>query len=123
MTEKAPTSWACSTTSMLYKKGDPTKPENYRPITLLNHILKIYTQIIHNRLYKWSEENGLLPESQAGFRKGRSCDDQIFCLNTAIQMNISKKKGKLFTMFIDFARAFSSVPHEKLWDKLLWLGV
>lgn len=97
VTEKTPSTWACSTTSMLYKKGDPLKPKNYRPITLLNHIFKLFTQIIQTRLYTWAEENGLIPESQAGFRQGRSCDDQIFCLNAAIQKKILiKKEGNLF---------------------------
>lgn len=123
VSEKTPLEWASSATIMLFKKGDPMNPANYRPITLLNHLYKLFAQVIQNRLYKWADENGLLPESQAGFRKERSCEDQIFCLNAAIQINLSKNKGKVYALFIDFARAFSSIPHEKLWDKLLWLGV
>lgn len=122
-TEKMPTEWGDSTTSMLYKKGDPSDPINYRPIALLNHILKLFTMIIQKRLIEWADEKNKIPEAQGGFRAGRGCDDQIFCLNSAIQLNLSKKKNRVYALFVDFARAFPSVPHDKLWTKLMQLGV
>lgn len=85
--------------------------------------MKLFTQVIQTGLANWADVNGLIPESQAGFRKGRSTEDQIFCLSSAIQLKLSKPKGKMYALFVDFARAFSSIPHEKLWDKLLWLGM
>ncbi len=82
--EKPPADWIQSITAMIYKKGDSKDPMNYRPISLLNHLLKIFTQIIQTRLSAWADENGSLPACQAGFREGRSTEDQVFCLNTAI---------------------------------------
>jgi hypothetical protein len=51
------------------------------------------------------------------------CDDQAFILNTAIQHGTRHRASKVFSLFIDFARAFPSIPHNKLWDKLFALGV
>lgn len=120
--ESIPDPWAKSVTVMIYKKGCPNDPANYRPIALLNTMLKLFTNILQERLTVWAEKRNILPESQAGFRKNRSCEEQIFCLKTAIQKSLSKKKGKMFALFIDFERAFPSIPHEKLWSKLSSLG-
>jgi len=52
--EQIPTHWPLSITSMIFKKGDPSLPVNYRPITLLNASLKIFTKILTVRLSKWA---------------------------------------------------------------------
>jgi len=122
-TEKLPPDWSTSSTVMIHKKGPKEQPDNYRPISLLSCPLKIMTQMMHNRLYHWAEYSGILPESQAGFRKSRSCHENIFTLKAAIDVRLRKKKRKLFAFFIDFSRAFPSINHQKLWDKLFSLGV
>jgi len=66
--ECIPQDWSLSSTTMLYKKGPQDNPANYRPITLLNCSLKLFTQIICERLTTWAEENHLISEEQAGFR-------------------------------------------------------
>jgi ribonuclease P/MRP protein subunit RPP40 len=73
-------------------------------------------------LAKWASKNEILPEEQAGFRAKRSCAEQIFNLNAAIQIGTRRKK-KVFALFIDFKRAFPSIPHERLWSKLYQIGV
>ncbi|CAD6237858.1 GSCOCG00012496001-RA-CDS [Cotesia congregata] len=108
---------------MLHKKGDPSDLQNYRGIALVNCITKIFTSIINDRLRYWAESNGLLPEEQAGFRENRSCDDNIFILQTTLQMLIRHKGASALILFIDFKRAFDSVPHEKLWCKLASIGL
>jgi len=108
---------------MLYKNGSKAGPANYRPISPLNSPLKIFTQMIQNRLYGWAENCGILPESQAGFRKTRSCHENIFALKSAIDIRLRKKRRKLFAFFIDFSRAFPFITHGKLWDKLFDISV
>lgn len=98
--EKTPPEWSKSITVMLYKKGDPALPVNYRPIALLNSCLKLFTRILSSRLNKWSEDNNILPEAQCGFRAKRGTDDQIFCLNTAVQLSSAKKRGKLAICYL-----------------------
>jgi hypothetical protein len=122
LNETFPEDWSTSITVMIFKKGDSKDPANYRPITLLNAIMKIFIQVLTTRLSTWANKNNILPEEQAGFRSKRGCDDQIFNLNTAIQIGTRNKKN-VFALFIDFQRAFPSIPHKKLWSKLHDLGV
>ena len=108
---------------MLHKKGDRQDPGNYRPIALACTEMKLFTYVLCQRLTKWADENAILPEAQAGFRKSRSCQEQVFNLTGAIQIHLRKEKRRAYALFIDFARAFPSVPHDKLWKKLYDLGV
>ena len=110
-----PASWSRVIISMLYKnKRDKDDPNNYRPIALVNVLVKLFTLIICRRLSSWAEDNSLLPEFQSGFRTGRRCMDNIFVLNALIQRFLSEVKGKIFALFVDFRRAFPSVSHALL---------
>ena len=121
--EIVPADWHESITAMIHKKGSGEDPVNYRPISLLNCPLKIFTQMLQTRLYEWAENANVLPQSQAGFRKSRSCHENIFVLKAAVDVRLRKKGRKLFAFFIDFSRAFPSIPHSKLWEKLFSIGV
>ncbi|CAL8100782.1 unnamed protein product [Orchesella dallaii] len=109
---------------MLHKKGDPSEPRNYRGISLINTIMKLFTSIMLARLENWAESNAVLPESQAGFRKSRSCVDHVFTIEALRQISKRRmKKRKLHLLFVDFARAFDSINHKKLWSRLNDIGV
>lgn len=86
-------------------------------------MLKIFTQILYERLVLWAEANKLFPECQGGFRSGRSCEDQIFCLQTTINAKLKKKKGKVYALFVDFERCFNTLTHSRMWNKLFSLGM
>ena len=70
----------------------------------------------------WAEANNKLNEAQFGFRGGRRTTDPIFILSTAIQAH-KKKRKPLYACFVDFAKAFDSVKHKLLWNKLAGMGV
>jgi len=89
---------------MIFKKGNDKEPSNYRPIALLNSLLKLFTSIIQERLLQWCEEHAILPEAQAGFRKNRGCVDQIFTLNAILQ--IGTRRSGIYALYVDFAKAF-----------------
>lgn len=116
--EKVPDSWRETLLRMLYKKGVKSDPANYRPIALMYSIVKLFMQILAERLAKWLESENLLSEWQACFRKKRECADNIFVLNSMIQTRLSLNRGKLFVLFVDFRTAFPSVNHNLLWIKL-----
>lgn len=118
-----PENWSEVTMCMLHKKGDPTDPGNYRGIALVNCITKIFTQIIHDRIKKWAETEDLIPEEQAGFRNGRGCEDNVFVLQSVLQIQARFKGVSSYALFVDFKRAFDSVPHNRLWEKLNQLGL
>lgn len=97
----------------LHKRGDKEKIENYRSISLLCTAYKIYAEILRKRLEKEVEIKEMLPESQSGFRRGRSTMDNIFILNHLIQKK--KKKGekeKIYMMFADLKAVFDKVDRD-----------
>ena len=113
-----PDTWSVGTIKPIYKnKGDPKMPENYRPITILSCLGKLFTSIINNRLKKYADEKYLIDSCQAGFRKNHSTTDNIFIINSLIDIVKSSKK-KLHCCFFDFKQAFDRVSRERLWEKL-----
>ena len=94
--------------------SDRRIPMNYRGISLLSCISKLYSAFINNRLTKYLEDNELLSDEQNGFRSGRSCEDHVFTLNSIIRNN-----STLFATFIDLKKAFDFVDRDMLLYKLL----
>ena len=117
-----PQAWTESIVQPLHKKGDVTSPDNYRGISLLNICSKMYSSILNRRLEKWIEENKLVGEEQAGFRRKYSTIDQIFTLTALVQKQLLRHR-KLYAAFIDFRKAFDSVNRNKLWDVLFKSGI
>ena len=114
-----PEFWTVGIIKPLYKsKGDPTLPENYRPITILSCMGKLFTAILNSRLNNYLKENNLLNETQAGFRASYSTADNIFVIH-ALTEYLRVRKMKLYCAFIDFQKAFDSVWRVGLWHKLI----
>ena len=118
-----PDSWLNGVILPIYKgKGIESDPNNYRPITLLSCLGKLFTSILNKRVYCFLEAFELLNENQSGFRKGYSTTDSIFTLYSLIELLKARKK-KLFCAFIDFSKAFDTVWRSGLWTKLLNIGI
>lgn len=118
-TGHVPDQWLEGKIRPIYKnKGDTLDPNNYRPITLLSCLGKLFTAVLNERLNTFLEENDLLKENQAGFRKKYSTYDHIFALYSLIEL-LKYEKKKLFCCFIDFSKAFDSVWRIGLWRKLI----
>ena len=98
-------------------------PNNYRGISLLSVVGKIFTKIINTRVTQWAEDSRKLHEEQAGYRKTYSCVDQIFNLQSVVQKYLTKRRGRFYCAFIDFSKAFDSIPHVLLWYRLLKTGL
>ena len=107
----------------IYKnKGSKADPGNYRGITLVSCLSKLFTGVINKRLSEYLETNNLLNENQTGFRKNYATLDHIFNLHTIIQLCFAKGK-KLYCAFVDFAEAFDTVWRKALWFKLINSGI
>jgi hypothetical protein len=114
-----PTQWSIGMIIPIYKnKGSTKDPDNYRGITLLSCISKLFTALINSRLSEFLEENNMLGEEQAGFRKGYSTLDHILSLHLTIEYMLSRKK-RVYCAFIDYKKAFDSVDRTSLWSKVL----
>ncbi|KAK3096812.1 hypothetical protein FSP39_003531 [Pinctada imbricata] len=117
-TGKIPKAWGYGIIHPIYKKkGDPKNPESYRPITLTSALGKVFTSIIDTRLRNFANSQETISMAQAGFRKGFSTTDNIFCLYSFIQLYLNCGKT-LFCTFIDFKKAFDTVWRIGLWQKL-----
>jgi hypothetical protein len=95
---------------------------NYRPITLLSCLGKIFTAVLNERINKYLTSNNILNENQAGFRQKYSTTDHVFTLKFLID-KLKAKKKKLFCSFIDFSAAFDKIWRIGLWGKLLKTGI
>ena len=93
-------------------------PKNYRPITILSCLGKLFTAVLSERLTKYSDDFFILNENQCGFRKGYSTLDNVFVLFNFFEI-LKNKKNKMFCAFIDFEKAFDKVWRDGLWYKLL----
>jgi hypothetical protein len=120
-----PQEWTKAIIVPLHKKGANDDPDNYRGISLLSSLGKVFTTVLNSRLTKWSEANDVISEAQAGFRKGRSTVDHIFTLSAMIQKQLSSKapNNKLYAAFIDFRKAYDSINRTLLWNSVFQSGV
>lgn len=115
--------WLLGIIKPIYKgKGDRSQPENYRPITLLSCLGKLFTSIICDRLNTFADETHLINEAQTGFRKGYCTSDNIFVIDFLCKYALNNKR-KLFCAFIDFKQAFDTVWRDGLWTKVLKSGI
>ena len=102
------------------KKGNAREFSNYCTIALISHTSKVMLKILQARLQQYM--NRELPDIQAGFRKGRGTRDQIADICWIIEKAREFQKN-IYFCFIDYAKAFDSVDHYKLWKILKEIGI
>ena len=114
-----PSDWTIGVIKPLYKnKGDINNVNNYRGITLLSCIGKLFTSILNSRLYTYLTNEKILGNEQAGFRPKHSTLDHIFALHILSKYYIDQSK-QLFCAFVDYSKAFDFIERTHLWQKLL----
>ncbi|CAH2098346.1 unnamed protein product [Euphydryas editha] len=119
-TETIPEDWTRSTIILLHKKGDKEEIGNYRPISLMSNIYKVFSRIILSRITRVLDENQ--PKEQAGFRSGYSTIDHIHVLRQIVQ-KYSEYNKFYYLGFVDFNKAFDTLEHEYIWDALHSQGI
>ena len=107
--------WKKSVLNSIPKKGNVKECSNYRTIALISHASKVMLKILQARLQQY--RNHELPDVQAGFRKGRGTRDQIANIRWSIKKAREFQKN-IYFCFIDYAKAFDCVDHNKLWKIL-----
>ena len=102
------------------KKGNAKECSNYCTIVLISHAGKVMLKILQARLQQYV--NRELPDVQASFRKGRGTRDQIANIRCIIKKAREFQKN-IYFCFIDYAKAFDCVDHNKLWKILKDMGI
>ena len=107
----AVTDWKKSVFIPIPKKGNAKERSNYRTIALISHANKVMLKILQARLQQ--SMNCEIPDVQAGFRKGRGIRDQIANIHWIIDKGREFQKN-IYVCFLDYAKAFDCVDHNKL---------
>ena len=106
----------------IYKKEDPRYLDNYRPVSTLPIFGKIYEKLIYNRLYNFLLSNNVIFENQFGFRRHHSTSHAInFSINKIL--GETEAKRHVIGIFIDLSKAFDTIDHPKLFEKLKHYGI
>ena len=108
--------------SPIHKQGQVNFVENYRPVSVLCSLSKIFERIMCNRLLNFIDSFNILYKNQYGFRKGYSTDLALLKLNDDILRALDEKK-KVVGVYMDLAKAFDTINHEILIQKLDHYGV
>ena len=117
-----PSRWATGIIHPVYKKGDHGVPENYRKITVMPCIGKLFESILNNRLSFKNEVCNDNDPYQAGFKSNSRITDNIFILCAIIDKQRCLSKP-LYTCFVDFTKAIDYIDRTALYYKLLNRGI
>ena len=119
-TQQWPQDWKKSVFIPIQKKGNAKECSNYRTTALISHASKVMLKILQARLQQYV--NHELPDVQACFRKGRGTRDQIANICCIIK-KAREFQENIYFCFIDYAKVFDCVDHNKLWKILKEMGI
>ena len=117
-----PSCWKVANVTPVHKKESKTYCNNYRPISLLSNISKVFERAIYNIVNSYLTGNKLLNPKNAGFKKGDSTVNQLLYITDKIAANLDQGK-EVRMVFLDAAKAFDKVWHKGLLFKLRQIGL
>ena len=117
-----PHAWSTGCIVPILKKGNANNTDNYRGITLVSCLGKLFTSILNKRLIDFDAENNIISDAQFGFRKDMSTVDAIFTLHYLIHRTL-KNRNRLYCCFVDYSKAFDFVNRQNLWYKIIQQGI
>ena len=117
-----PHDWKEANISPVFKKGDKTKSENDRPISLTSIACKILEHIVVSTIMKHLDNHNILSSCQHGFRRNHSCETQLILTSQDIARAYTHKK-QMDMILLDISKAFDKVPHNRLLLKMNHYGM
>ena len=115
-----PDDWKRANICALHKKGSRKSANNYRPVSLTSQVVKVFERIILKKVLEYCTNNDILSCEQHGFRSKCSCLTNLLeCFNDWTLAYDEPDVG-IDIVYTDFRKAFDSVPHNRLLQKLVW---
>ena len=117
-----PDDWKIANVCPVFKKGVKSQISNYRPVSLTSQVSKVIESVLRDAIVSHLETNELIQDSQHGFRKGRSCLTNLLVFLDKVTGYIDE--GYMVDIiYLDFAKVFDKVLHQRLLDKLKGHGI
>ena len=117
-----PADWKQAEVVAVFTKGTKSDPGNYRPVSLTSVICKVLESFVRDAIVKHMNDHNLYANCQHGFRKKRSCATQLLEVMEILTDHIDQREPTDM-VYLDFRKAFDSVPHERLLSKLMMYGI
>lgn len=117
-----PACWKQSNIVPIHKKNSKQDKSNYRPVSLLCNISKVFERVVHNRVYDYLISNELLTDKNSGFKKQDSTINQLLGITEKIYKALENRKD-VRMVFLDLSKAFDRVWHKGLIFKLKRFGI
>ena len=119
---QVPKDWKTAEVTAIFKKGSKPDPGNYRPVSLTSISCKVLESLVTDQIRTFMETNSLFSKCQHGFRNHRSCVTQLLeVLNDLSKM--IEDGDCIDIIYLDFSKAFDTVPHQRLLTKLNAYGI
>ena len=117
-----PEDWKRSNITAIFKEGDKSDPNNYRPVSLTCIISKVFEAIVKEQLIDFLYSNNIIKDSQHGFTQGKSCLTNLLTFMETI-LDWVDGQEPVDIVYLDFRKAFDRVPHRLLLHKLEKYGI
>jgi len=121
-TQTVPSDWRRADVTAIFKKGSKSEPGNYRPVSLTCIACKVMESIVRDVMVSHFTDNKLYAKCQHGFRRKRSCVTQLMEVMEDLTALLDDK-NPVDIIYLDFRKAFDSVPHERLLRKMSAYGI
>ena len=117
-----PSQWKTAVVTPIFKKGNRVDISNYRPISILSSVSKIFEHLIDKQLRAFTKDNSILSRPQHDFRRHHSCQTALLSLTTNLFKNRQAKQHTIMAS-LDYSKAFDTLNHQILLIRLSTIGL
>ena len=115
--------WVIGLIVPIHKEGPKLDTSNYRGITLISCLGKLFLSILNARLLAFTKEKNILSKSQLGFVPGNRTSDAHIIIHNLVGKICHNNNSRIYSCFVDFKKAFDSIPRDILLNKLESFGI